>query len=221
MNLPRRALIVIDVQNEYVTGGLPIRFPDVSVSLANIARAIDAANAANVPVVVVQNRTPPGSPLFASGSAGWQLNETVTSRHFDHYIDKQLPSAFAGTDLLQWIRANSIDTLTVVGYMTHNCVAATVFDALHAGLAVEVLSDATGSVSYANRAGRASASRLHKGFMVVFQSRFAAVMPTNRWITHLIDRTTPERDTIFRSHQRATAQADAMAWRSGAESPPL
>ena len=211
MYLPRRALIVIDVQNEYLTGGLPIRFPDVHMSLANISKAIDAAHAVNIPVVVVQNRTPPGSPLFASGSAGWQLNEAVTSRHFDHYIEKQLPSAFAGTDLLAWIRDNNIDTLTVVGYMTHNCVAATVFEALHAGLAVEVLSDATGSVPYANRAGRMSASQLHKAFMVVFQSRFAAVMTSDRWITHLIERTTPERDTIFRSHQRATAEAEAVA----------
>jgi nicotinamidase-related amidase len=29
----RRALIVIDVQNEYVTGDLPIEFPDVQTSL--------------------------------------------------------------------------------------------------------------------------------------------------------------------------------------------
>jgi nicotinamidase-related amidase len=217
MNLPRRALIVIDVQNEYVTGGLPIRFPDVYFSLANISKAIDAANAVNVPVVVVQNRTAPGSPLFASRSAGCQLNEAVANRDFDHYIEKQMPSAFAGTDLLQWTRDNSIETLTVVGYMTHNCVAATVFEAMHVGLAVEVLSDATGSVPYANRAGRVSARDLHKTFMAVFQSRFAAVMTTDRWITHLTDRTTPERDTIFRSHQRATDKGRGRAWRSAVE----
>jgi nicotinamidase-related amidase len=47
---PRRALIVIDVQNEYVTGDLPIEYPDVNVSLANIGRAIDAAARHDVPV---------------------------------------------------------------------------------------------------------------------------------------------------------------------------
>ena len=39
---PRRALVVIDVQNEYVTGDLPIEFPNVQSSLANIGRAMDA-----------------------------------------------------------------------------------------------------------------------------------------------------------------------------------
>lgn len=39
----RRALIVIDVQNEYVTGNLPIEFPGINLSLANIGKAMDAA----------------------------------------------------------------------------------------------------------------------------------------------------------------------------------
>ena len=39
-----RALIVIDVQNEYVTGNLPIVYPDLTTSLANIGAAIDTAN---------------------------------------------------------------------------------------------------------------------------------------------------------------------------------
>ncbi|MEK6297809.1 MAG: isochorismatase family protein, partial [Paraburkholderia tropica] len=59
---PRRALVVIDVQNEYVSGDLPIEYPDVHTSLANIGRAIDAARTAGVPVVVVQNFAPAESP---------------------------------------------------------------------------------------------------------------------------------------------------------------
>ena len=46
-----RALIVIDVQNEYVTGNLPIAFPGRDASLANIGAAIDAANRHAIPVV--------------------------------------------------------------------------------------------------------------------------------------------------------------------------
>ena len=49
---PRRALIVIDVQNDYVGGALPIEYPDVRVSIRNIARAMDAAGAAGIPVWV-------------------------------------------------------------------------------------------------------------------------------------------------------------------------
>ncbi len=117
---PRRALIVIDVQNEYVSGNLLIEYPPVSESLANIGKAIDAGNAAGIPVVVVQNDAPATSPLFAIGSPGWELHSVVASRRHEHQVNKTLPSAFAGTDLAQWLAQHEIDTLSVVGYMTHN-----------------------------------------------------------------------------------------------------
>ena len=50
---PRRALIVIDVQNEYVTGNLLIEHPPVNESLHNIGLAIDAARASGIPVIVL------------------------------------------------------------------------------------------------------------------------------------------------------------------------
>ena len=65
----KRALIVIDVQNEYVTGGLPIGYPSLDVSLANIGIAMDAARRVDIPVVVVQQVAPATSPIFARISA--------------------------------------------------------------------------------------------------------------------------------------------------------
>jgi nicotinamidase-related amidase len=202
-NDPRRALIVIDVQNEYVSGNLLIEYPDVRLSLNNIGNAIDSAREAGIPVVVVENSAPPGSPIFAKGSREWELHEVVSRRTYDHHLEKTLPSAFAGTNLAAWIAANEIDTLTVIGYMTHNCISSTVQHALHAGLAVEVLYDATGAVPYANKAGNVTAEQIHRAFNVVFQSRFAAVLETNEWIDVIKNGKVPERDSIFKSNQRA------------------
>src|SRR5258708_34011897 len=149
MTTPRRALIVIDVQNEYVTGDLPIEYPPVQTSLANIGRAMDAAHAASVPVIVVQNLAPATSPLFARGSDGAELHPVVASRERDHFVTKSLPSAFPETDLADWLAQHGVDTLTVTGYMTHNCDAATINYALHAGLTVDIPADASGPVPYA------------------------------------------------------------------------
>lgn len=204
MNTPaRRALIVIDVQNEYFDGGLPIEYPDPAMSVANVGRAMDAARAAGVPVIVVQNFAPAGAPLFVRGTHGAELHPVVASRPRDHYLVKSLPSAFPETDLADWLAARDIDTLAVVGYMTHNCDASTVFHAAHLGLNVEFLADASGSVPYANRAGAASAEEIHRVFSVVMQSRFAAVMSTDAWIAGLASGTMPQRETIFASNQRA------------------
>ena len=62
---PRRALIVIDVQNEYVTGNFRIEYPPVESSLPNIESAMDAARNNNIPVVVVQHVLPSDAPIFA------------------------------------------------------------------------------------------------------------------------------------------------------------
>ena len=209
MSTPRRALLVIDVQNEYVTGDLPIEYPEVQTSLANIGRAMDAARAAGVPVAVVQNFAPAGSPIFARGTPGAELHPVVASRERDHQIVKDLPSAFTGTDLADWLAARQIDTLTVVGYMTHNCDASTINHAVHAGLAVEFLEDATGSVSYENQAGFASAQEIHRVFSVVLHSRFAAVASTQQWIAAVQAGVALERGNIYASNQQARASAKA------------
>lgn len=201
----RRALIVIDVQNEYVSGNLPIEYPPVQESLRNIGLAIDAAHAADIPVVVVQHDAPEQSPIFAKGSAGWQLHPTVAERAASHHINKSLASAFTGTGLADWLAARGIDTLTVVGYMTHNCNAATIYEAAHSGLQVEFLADAGGSPSYENAAGKASAEEIHRVYSTVFHSSFAAVTSTEAWIAAVREGKALERDNVYLSAQRARA----------------
>ena len=200
---PRRALVVIDVQNDYVDGTLPIEFPAVQVSLANIGKAMDAARQAAIPVVVVETALPAGAPMFAQGTRGAELHEVVRARSWDHRVSKTFPSAFVGTDLGDWLRQRDIDTVAIAGYMTHNCDYTTALHALDAGLAVEFLSDASGSLPYENRAGSASAEEIHRAFTVVLQTRFAAVLSTAEWLDVMRTGAVPERDSIFASNQRA------------------
>jgi nicotinamidase-related amidase len=164
---------------------------------------MDAARAAQVPVIVVQHQLPAGAPAFAPGSEGWQLHPDIARRPADLRLDKQLPSVFTGTNLAAWLREHEINTLTITGYMTHNCNASTVFEAFHTGLAVEVLSDATGSLSYENAAGSASAEEIHRVFGVVFHSNFAAVSTTADWLVALSAGQPLPKDNVLMSNQRA------------------
>ena len=219
MSQPRRALVVIDVQNEYIDGALRIEYPDVDCSLSNIARAIDAARVAAVPVIVVQHSSPSGSAAFAMNTRGWELHDLVRARSWDHYIEKLSPSAFVGTDLAVWLNQRQIDVLTVAGYMTHNCCDATIKHGIQEGFSVEFLVDASGSLSYCNSAGSASAEDLHRAFSVVMQSRFAAVANTDQWIAALAAGITLPRDTIYSSHRRASRQPP-LRLASGSVQPP-
>lgn len=198
----KRALIVIDVQNEYFSGNLQIEYPDRNISLANITRAMDAAQTANIPLIMVQQFAPVQSPVFAEGSHGWEMHDAIKSRQWQHKINKKLPSAFAGTDLADWLAKNDINTLCVTGYMTHNCVDSTIKHAFHSGLQVEYLQDASGTLSYANKSGYASAEEIHRSFCIVMQARFAAVMNTAKWLQLIQGNGSAERDNIYQSSLR-------------------
>lgn len=169
--MTNRALIVIDVQNEYVTGNLPIAYPPLAESVANIGAAMDAADAAGIPVVLVQHVAPETSPIFARGSEGFDLHASVASRRRDLLVEKTLPLTERG-----------VDTVVVCGYLTQNCDESTARDAVHRGFAVEFLSDATGAVALANAAGRVEARDLHEAVLTVMQSRYAAVATTAAWV---------------------------------------
>jgi nicotinamidase-related amidase len=74
-----RALLVIDVQNEYFTGALPVTHP--VGHLNTVLAVMDAATAARVPTVVVRHSQPdPNSPVFRKGSKEWELHDAVAAR---------------------------------------------------------------------------------------------------------------------------------------------
>lgn len=205
---PRRALVVIDVQNEYFEGGgLPIAYPPIEGTLPNVTKAMDAAHAAGTPVVVVRHQAPPGAPVFQADAHNGQLHPEVASRPRDHLVTKAFPSVFTGTDFADWLARHRIDTLSVAGYMTHNCNASTVFEAMHRGLAVEVLSDASGALPYENAAGKATAEEIHRVFGVVFHSNFAAVTSTEAWIGALREGRAIPKDNVLLSNRRARGLA--------------
>jgi nicotinamidase-related amidase len=209
---PRRALVVIDVQNEYFEGGgLPIEYPPVEDTLPNITRAMDAAQAAGVPVVVVRHHAPKGAPLFQADQPNGQLHPEIAKRERAHLVTKSLPSVFTGTDFAEWIARNEVDTLTVVGYMTHNCDASTIFEAMHRGLNVEFLPDASGALPYANAAGSVSAEEIHRVFSVVFHSNFAAVVNTRDWIAAMREGQAIAKDNVLMSNRRGRGLVGATA----------
>jgi nicotinamidase-related amidase len=183
MTSPRRALVLVDVQQEYFGGPLEIQHPPHTESLPRIVAALDAATAAGVPVVAVQHTAGQGAPVFDPTTPGFELHPDVESRRTDAWksVVKTYGSVFAGTDLLEWLRDHEVDTITLVGYMTNNCVIASAAEAETHGLAAEVLSDATGAIHIANAAGFADARTVHSTLLALLHSNFATVADTATW----------------------------------------
>ncbi|MEV4951378.1 isochorismatase family protein [Paenarthrobacter nitroguajacolicus] len=183
MTVPHRALIVIDSQQEYFDGLLPIQYPDRDKSITNVQAAIKAAEQNGTPVVLVQHELPAEAPVYGSRSATWQNHPEVVAHEdtADKRVGKQFSSIFADTDLETWLREEGIDTITLVGHMTNNCVIASAAAAEPLGFTVEVLRDATGAIDLANDAGTASARQVHETLMALLHSNWAAVADTATW----------------------------------------
>jgi len=178
------ALLVIDVQNEYFTGKLPVTFPHGSI--VTILQAMDAAHAARMPVIVIQHANKAaGAATFVPGTSGWELYPEVKKRPHDVLVEKTLPGSFTGTNLEAWLKEHKITSVTIAGYMTQMCCDTTARQAFHHGYSVKFLSDATGTLAITNSAGSVSAGELHRAILVTQQMRFSQVMTTQEWIQSL------------------------------------
>lgn len=177
----KRALLVIDVQNEYFTGKMPVTYPKGSFD--NILKAVDAANQSNLPVILVRHEAPQkDAAAFVKNSWGWEIHEDLLQKEFIRIIDKNLPGSFTGTGLENILRIMAIDTLVITGYMTQMCCDTTARQAVHLGFSVEFLSDATGTLAVSNNAGEITAEALHKAILITQAMRFSQVISTDEWI---------------------------------------
>lgn len=180
----KRALLVIDVQNEYFTGKMPVTYPPGS--LEQVIKVIEAARSKKIPVVFIQHSAPQkDATIFKKGSNEWQLHPGIAEIPCEHLVEKNLPGSFTGTDLESWLRERGIDTVVITGYMTQMCCDTTARQAFHLGMSVEFLSDATGTLQISNEAGTSAAEELHRAILVTQAARFSKVMTAKQWIDSL------------------------------------
>ncbi|MHB1560391.1 MAG: cysteine hydrolase family protein [Isosphaeraceae bacterium] len=178
-----RALLIIDVQNEYFTGALPITHP--VGHLERILKVMDAA-AGRIPTVVIQHHSESENlPIFRKGTREWELHPEVAARPCDLRIEKSLPGSFTGTPLEEWLRARGIDTVTIAGYMTHMCCDTTARQAVHRGFKSEFLSDATGTLPLSNAGGNVTAEELQRSILAAQAQLLSEVLPSDRWLERL------------------------------------
>ena len=181
--VPRRALVLVDVQNEYAHLPPLIRLQGLCYCLERIERALDAAEHAGLPVACVQHAGPPGGAILAPGGKGFELCPGIERRRTPQWkrVVKRRGSVYAGTDLAAWLHEQGVDTVTLVGFMANNCILASAAWGETIGLTTEVLSDAVGAINLRNCAGRADARTVHTALMALLHSNWAAVATTDDW----------------------------------------
>ncbi|WP_166226106.1 cysteine hydrolase family protein [Pseudomonas atagonensis] len=175
----KSALLVIDFQNEYFSGKMPI--PDGAAALAKTRELIAFADSHKIPVFHVQHVAPAGSPVFAIDGETVKFHKDMQPRATDVVLQKNTVSVFGSSDLNERLKQSGIETVIVAGLMTHACVAGAARDAAPLGYNVIVASDASATRAI-TRANGASIDKdaLHKAALAEIEDTFGDVLSTGQ-----------------------------------------
>ena len=168
-------LLLIDLQNEYATGRLPL--PGVEAALDEGGRLLARARMQGTPVIHVQHEGRAGG-AFDPGSPAFELAAPVAAAPGERRVAKRLPNAFAGTGLAALLEELGRKSLIVGGFMTHMCVSSTVRAALDLGYGSTVVAGACATRDLPDGGGGVvPAAELHRAELAALADRFAIVVP--------------------------------------------
>jgi len=143
-----KALLVIDVQNDYFEGGkLPLW--NTEATLDNIVQAVRAAREQGVAVVLIQQLTDPAvAPMFNAGTEGAEIHPALlAAAPGAPVVVKTQADSFYETTLEQVLSGLGTTSLLVCGMMTQNCVTHTAISRAADKYEVTVLADCCTTVS--------------------------------------------------------------------------
>jgi nicotinamidase/pyrazinamidase len=165
----KRALLIVDVQNDFCEGGSLAVVGGQTVAAAVTTYLTANADTYDVIAATRDHHRNPGAH-FASepdfidswpahcvvGTPGADFHPALDTGAVDEVFDKgEYEAAYSGFEgrsadgrsLAEWLRARDVTHVDVVGIATDYCVRSTVLDALQEGFAVRVLDDLIAGVA--------------------------------------------------------------------------
>jgi nicotinamidase/pyrazinamidase len=150
--MPREALLLIDVQNDFLPGGA-LAVPDGDAVLDRVRELIESGRFDLV--VATRDWHPadhasfkeqggPWPPHCVQGTAGAELHASLPRDKIDVVIDAGYEpglegySGFEETNLAAILKEHEIERVTVVGLATDYCVKDTALDAIGRGFEVTI-----------------------------------------------------------------------------------
>jgi nicotinamidase-related amidase len=140
----RSAVLVIDMQRDFIDPGAPIAAPGGPAIVPAVNRLVALGRGRGLPVIFTQEMHRPDRSDFGielefepphclEGTPGMDLVPELDVRAGDYRIlGKRRYDAFLGTDLETLLRSRGIETLLVAGVCTDICVSSTVQHARNA-----------------------------------------------------------------------------------------
>ncbi len=152
------ALIIVDMQNDFVLRGAPVCVAGALDTIPNIARVLEKFRKEKSPVFhLVREYRADGSdieitrqPSFLNDKSyavpntkGCEIVEELKPIEGEYRIVKNRFSGFMHTELDFMLRRLGISHIVICGTQYPNCIRTTIFDAVSYGYDVTLITDAT------------------------------------------------------------------------------
>jgi nicotinamidase-related amidase len=181
------ALILIDIQKDYFSGGRMELVGSIEAAGA-AARLLAAFRKASWPVYHIQHiAAQPAATFFLPGTAGIEIHSVVTPLPHEPVITKHYPNSFRETDLLERLKADGVDQLLICGMMTSMCVDATVRAAFDLGFGCTVAKDACATRDLMLDGEAVPAKQVQIAFLAALSTVYAQIRTTDAILDGIAD----------------------------------
>ncbi|NOY86620.1 MAG: cysteine hydrolase [Deltaproteobacteria bacterium] len=143
--MSKRALLVIDMLNDFLLPGAPLEVPAGRNIIPCILEEIKAAREGGVPVIYLCDNHAPDDPEFVkwpahcvSGTKGAEVVDELSPEEGDIVVPKTRYSGFFKTDLDGILKNLDVSELTLTGILTNICVLFTSCDAFMRGFNLRI-----------------------------------------------------------------------------------
>lgn len=177
-----KALIIIDIQNDYFEGGACVLDNAWQTSL-NAKALLEHFRAEALPVIHIQHiNVRKGATFFLPNTKGVDIHFNVKPIENEVIITKNYPNSFLETNLENVLEKLEIKELIVCGMMSHMCVDSTVRAAFDKGFSCHVAYDACTTKDLEINGQRVAAKDVHNAFMAGLNYLFAQTISTQEFI---------------------------------------
>jgi len=174
-----KALIVIDLQNDYFCGG-KMELQNIDESLIQTNKLIKYAREENYKIYFVQHfATNDDATFFVPDTNGVELNKNLDIQD-DMIIEKNYPNSFRDTKLKEELDKENINELIICGAMTHMCIDTTVRAGFDLGYKITVANDACATRDLLFKEKIIKAQDVQYSFMSALGSVFCEVKETEQ-----------------------------------------
>ena len=179
MVIKMKALLIIDIQNDYFNGGA-CELVNPQIASANAKKLLKKFREESMPIFHIQhiNVRENGTYLLPNTN-GVLIHEDVKPLENEKIITKNFPNSFSKTTLLDELEKQNIKKLVICGMMTHMCIDTTTRAAFDLGFDCVVAYDSCCTKDLEFNKNRLLAQDVHDSFMASLNGIFAKVLYTN------------------------------------------